>query len=163
MRPSRYRSSQHLPSQSARLHDMAILMDLYDLERLRQVVRRELKVHTGQRTLAQEIGISRGSLRKLLEMQSVPTHHNLERLKEWATDRPEVWTPLGALALAVLVMDLPAEMRADLRRQVACLVESAYFRLGQSPPDWLARECGYADPGGTDTGASRGTVSPVER
>ena len=144
MRPSRYKSSQHMPSELARRHDLDILLDLYELERLRQVLRRELRVHTGQRTLAGEIGISRGSLRKLLDMESVPTYRNLQRLKEWAADRPEVWTPLGSLGLAVLVMDLPAEARADLRRQVACLLDSAYFRLGQTSPEWLGRECGRA-------------------
>lgn len=141
MRPYRYTSSQHLPRASALHHDFDILMDLYELERLRKVLRRELAVHMGQRTLAAEIGISRGSLRKFLEMQSIPTHQTLQRIKDWAGNRPDAWTPLGALGLAILVMDVPAEGRSDLRRQLACLLEAAYTRMDQPVPEWLSAEC----------------------
>ena len=141
MRSRRYTSSQHLPLASALRHDFAILMDLYELERLRQVLRRELTVHTGQRTLAAEIGISRGSIRKFLDMQSIPTHQTLQRIKDWAGNRPDAWTPLGALALSVLVMDVPAEARGDLRRCLAGLLEATHARIDQPVPQWLAGEC----------------------
>lgn len=43
--------------------------DALDLEALRLAVRRELRVHRGQRALARLIGVSRGSLRKFVEMR----------------------------------------------------------------------------------------------
>ncbi|HEX7240677.1 MAG TPA: hypothetical protein VF263_10445 [Longimicrobiaceae bacterium] len=141
MRPTRYTSSQHLSPEVAMRRDFRILTDLYEMERLRQVLRRELAVHTGQRTLAAEIGISRGSLRKFVDMQSMPTHRTLQLIREWAANRPDARTPLGAVALAVLVMDVRLEARGDVRGEVARLLEAAHVRIGQPVPPWVAAEC----------------------
>lgn len=140
MRAYRYRTSEQMPPENAQRHDLNIILDLYELERIRQALRRELRVHTGQETLAREIGISRGSLRKLLETQSVPTPRVLQRLRDWSADRPEVWTPIDALALALLVRDLPAEERGEARLQLARTLGNLFTQAGRPVPDWLAQE-----------------------
>ncbi len=53
--------------------------DVHAIESLRLAVRRELRVHRGQRALARLIGVCRGTLRKFVEMRSLPTYRNLRR------------------------------------------------------------------------------------
>lgn len=142
MRDPRRVSGQRLPPALARVRDFDVFADVRSLEMLRQALRREIQVHTSLRALAQDIGVDRGTLRKFLGMESVPRAENLEKIRDWAADRPELWTPLGTVALALLVNDLPAHLRAPVRRQVAGELADAYMREEQRVPEWLARECG---------------------
>lgn len=135
MRALRYPSTGRFPPEIARTRDINTFLDQHDLERIRQALRRELRVHSGQLALAQEIGIARGSLRKFVDMQSIPLPANMDRLREWAADRPEIWTPIGAVCLATLVLDLvPAEARAPARRHLARELAALYARAGQPVP-----------------------------
>jgi len=141
MRPRYHaRAGVHPEVEDARTLDH--LLDLYALERIRQVVHRELRVHGGQRTLAREIGISRGSLRKLLTDQSVPSYTVRRRLQEWIADRPHPWTPPGAVALSLLVYDLPYQARGEARRRLARQLRAIFTEAGEEVPAWLADEVG---------------------
>lgn len=141
MRALRYPLTGGFPPEIARTRDIHTFLDQYALEHIRHALRRELRVHSGQLALAREIGIARGSLRKFIDMQSTPRPANMDRLREWASDRPEVWTPIGAVCLATLVLDLvPAEARAPARRHLARELAVFYARAGQPVPAWLAAE-----------------------
>lgn len=119
-------------------HDLRLFGDLYDLERVRQVLRRELKVHGGQAGLAREIGISRGSLRKFLNDLTIPTHPVTERLVEWTADRPEGWTPPGAVAVTLLVHDLPRHLRGPAHRRLLETFAAIHTEAGVALPEWVA-------------------------
>lgn len=123
---------------ATRVHDR--FADHLDVEGLRLAVRRELRVHRGQRALARLIGVSRGSLRKFVEMRSLPVPENLERIREWAADRPDVRAPLGAVALAMLAGEVPAAARRRLRRRVAGEVARACAEEGVEVPGWVGEE-----------------------
>ncbi|MEW5929583.1 MAG: helix-turn-helix transcriptional regulator [Gemmatimonadota bacterium] len=140
MRPMRYTSSETLPPKIARDRDHNIYLDLYALERIRAALQRELRLRPGQRSLARQIGISRGSLRKFLEDQSVPTLEVQHQLQEWTKDRPDVWTPPGAVALALLVFDLPHQSRGAARLRLARLLADVHAEEGRPVPAWLALE-----------------------
>ncbi len=85
--------------------------------------------------------MDRGTLRKFLAMEAVPRPDNLEKIHDWAADRPEVWVPLGAVALGVLVLDFPAHLRAAVRRGLARELASAYVEAELPVPEWLDQEC----------------------
>lgn len=114
--------------------------DTHTVESLRLAVRRELRVHRGQRALARLIGVCRGTLRKFVEMRSLPTPENLEKIRDWAADRPEVRAPLGAVALAVLAGDLPARLRFRARCDLARALVDVYAEAGEVPPAWIQEE-----------------------
>lgn len=122
-------------------------IDLYaderELERLRRTVRRELATHRGQEALARDIGVSRIVLRRFLEY-GVPLPVHLRKIREWAEDRPPLWTPLGAVILATIVRDLPAAERARTRRDLARELASGFRRAGVEVPQWLEDETGPA-------------------
>lgn len=123
-----------------RAPDFDRFADLHAVESLRLAVRRELRVHRGQRALARLIGVCRGTLRKFVEMRSLPTHQNLEKIRDWAADRPEVRTPLGAVALAVLAEGLPAQFRLRARRDLARELSVVYAEAGEVLPAWIEEE-----------------------
>jgi len=125
-----------------RAQEFNLFADTHAVESLRLAVRRELRVHRGQRALARLIGVSRGTLRKFVEMQSLPTPSNLEKIQEWAADRPDVQAPLGAVALAVIAGDLPADFRFRARLRLSRELASVYAEAGESPPPWVAEESG---------------------
>lgn len=141
MRAARYQPSDHKPIDQARRHDLNAFIDELDLETLREAIRRELRVHGGQDALAQSIGVSRGTLRKLIAMQSVPTLRNLDRIREWTEHRPAVRVPLGGVSLALIVKYLPARVRGATRLRLARDLASAYAEAGQPVPVWLTAEC----------------------
>ena len=141
MRAARYLPSDHLPVDQARRRDFTLFVEEHELESLRQAIRRELRVHGGQEVLAREIGVSRGTLRKLIGMQSIPTQPNLERIREWTEHRAGVRVPLGAVCLALLVRFLPAEVRATARLRLARELSLAYVEAGRPVPLWLTAEC----------------------
>ena len=141
MRAARHLPSDRLPVDQARHHDLHTFMDELDLETLREALGREMRVHGGQDALAQTIGVSRGTVRKLVGMQSVPTRRNLDRIREWAEHRPTVRVALGAVCLALLVKYLPAEIRGATRLRLARDLASAYAEAGRPVPLWLATEC----------------------
>jgi transcriptional regulator with XRE-family HTH domain len=116
--------------------------DTHAVESLRLAVRRELRVHRGQRALARLIGVSRGTLRKFVEMRSLPTPNNLEKIRDWTADRPEVQAPLGSVALAVIAEDLPADFRFRARMRLTRELASVYAEAGEAPPAWVAEELG---------------------
>jgi transcriptional regulator with XRE-family HTH domain len=115
--------------------------DVRSVESLRLAVRRELRVHRGQRALAHLIGVSRGTLRKFVEMRSLPTQENLDKIREWAADRADVHAPLGAVALAILAGDLPASFRLSTRDQLVGILAAAYTEAGEALPEWMGEEC----------------------
>lgn len=141
MRAARYLPSDHLPVDQARRHDLNAFVEEQAMEALREAIRRELRVHGGQEALAQQIGVSRGTLRKLVGMHSIPTQRNLERIREWTEHRPGVRVPLGAVALALLVRFLPAEVRTTARLRLARELSSAFVQAGMPVPAWLTAEC----------------------
>lgn len=127
---------------TCRERDFDRFVDERGLEELRQALRRELRTHAGQRTLARTAGVSRAVVRKFAEGRSVPTPESLARLREWAADRPPVETPLGAVALALLVAELPPGERTAARRRLAEALAAAYVAAGAEVPPWLVRETG---------------------
>lgn len=134
--------SVRLPPELAVKRDFDIIADARRLETLRQAIRREVRTQSSLRGLAQHMGVDRGSLRKFLTMESVPDSENMEKIEDWSEERPEVWTPLGAVALAVLVLDLPGPRRGPARRQLAQVLASAFSDAKVQVPDWLEAECG---------------------
>lgn len=112
----------------------------FDLERLRAPVRRELRVHGGQRRIAAEMRIPRGCLRKFVSMQSAPSGRNMEALESWVSDRPEATVTGGMVALAVLATELPAESRIRARRHLARELATLYREAGVLLPLWLHEE-----------------------
>lgn len=107
-------------------------------EALRRILRRELRT-TGQRTLAPEVGIGRGALRKFLAM-STPGDDTLDRLREWSNHRPAADVAPGAVALAVLAGDFPAPRRVWARRQIARRIGELLSKVGVAIPSWLEEE-----------------------
>ncbi len=141
MRAARHLPSDRLPIDQVRPHDLSTFADELAVETLREAIRRELRVHGGQEALAQAIGVSRGTLRKLIGMHSVPTPRNLDRIREWMEHRPPVRVALGAVCLALLVKYLPAASRGEARQRLARALASIYAEAGQSVPVWLTAEC----------------------
>ncbi|HEX2093369.1 MAG TPA: hypothetical protein VHG28_13270 [Longimicrobiaceae bacterium] len=107
-------------------------------EAVRLLLRRELQ-HLPQRLLAPLVGINRNSLRKFLAL-SEPERATWQRLQEWARDRPEPDTPLGAVALAILASEFPAPHRLRARRHLARTLARLYVELDRQPPSWLVEE-----------------------
>jgi hypothetical protein len=118
--------------------DMAHIADLRELELLRQVLRRDLRLHSGQRTLAREIGIDRTVLRKFVSGQSVPESHALHRIREWAQDRPELAIPISQVGLAMLAHDLPPADRPMARKRLAAAFAACFREAGM--PVWVTDE-----------------------
>jgi hypothetical protein len=114
--------------------------DERELERLRRTLRRELAIHRGQEALAGEIGVSRIVLRKFVAYQAVPRPEHLQKIREWAEDRPPVWTPFGAVLLAAIVRGLPARERAWALSCLAHVLADGFRRAGTSVPPWLMEE-----------------------
>lgn len=141
MRGARHLPNDHLAVDQARRRDFSLFVEEHELESLRQAIRRELRVHGGQEGLAREIGVSRGTLRKLIGMNSIPTQTNLERIREWTEHRPRVRVHQGAVCLALLVKFLPAEVRAAARLRLARELSSAYVEADSPVPVWLTAEC----------------------
>jgi hypothetical protein len=142
--------------------------DERELERLRRTLRRELATHRGQEALAREIGVSRIVLRKFLAYQAVPRPEHLQKIREWAEDRPPLWTPFGVILLATIVRGVPASERAWTRSSLAQVLSAGFRRAGASVPTWLVeepatgqlcrQEAGHDDPcPGTGEGGQRGT------
>ena len=140
MRPTRYLSGERMRPDLAPEHDLNVFLELYLLERVRRMVRRDLRVHNGQQDLAREIGISRGSLRKFIEDQSIPSHPVQQRLHDWVESRPPIWTPPGAVALVLLVHDLPYQARGEARRRLARELAAIHSEAGREVVRWLAEE-----------------------
>lgn len=116
------------------------IADEYELESLRQAVRRELRTHGGQRTLATALGLSRAVIRKFVEMRSVPTPENLQVLRDWAADRPDVETPLGPVCLALLAADVAPALRYEARLRLAEALAQICGRVDEPMHAWLAQE-----------------------
>ena len=127
-------------SRLAQASDSQRLSELLEIEMLRQIVRRELRTHGGQRTLAREIGIHRTSLRKFADGQSTPEPTNLAEIREWAADRPQVEMPMALVALAVLMDDLPPAARPGARHRFAKLLHDLYSETGEGVPTWVSNE-----------------------
>jgi DNA mismatch repair ATPase MutS len=142
MRSFRPIISARLRSDLAVKRDLDIVADARRLETLRQAIRREVKTQSSLRGLAQHIGVDRGSLRKFLTMESVPGCENLAKIEDWSEERPEIWTPLGAVALAILVLDLPGPRRGPARQQLARMLASAFSESDRPVPEWLEGEFG---------------------
>ncbi len=127
---------------SSRREILDRIADEYRLESLRQAVRRELRTHGGQRTLAKQLGLSRSVIRKFVEMRSVPAAENLQVIQEWAADRPDVETPLGSLCFAVLAAELSPALRYQARLRLAEALAEVYAGSDEAAPAWLAHELG---------------------
>ncbi|MBB4635924.1 helix-turn-helix transcriptional regulator [Longimicrobium terrae] len=132
-----------------------------ELETLRHLVRRELRIHAGQRTLAREMGIDRGSLRKFAAGQSTPGEWTLRQIREWAADRPELPVPIAAVALALLVDGLPPDVRPHARREVSATLAGLYESRREGVPTWIADELEGAElPPAVRVPASTANSSP---
>ena len=115
------------------------------LEGLRQVLLRELEQHRGQRALAEIIGVGRSVIRKFIDMVCVPRGENLDKISDWAADRPEVTVTIGSVCLAVLPGDLPGEFRLEARRRIAAELAQVYGKAGMRLPDWILAELPAAE------------------
>jgi hypothetical protein len=109
-------------------------------EALRQVLWREMRVQGGQRAIAEVVRVGRAVVRKFLEMRSIPHRSNLDRIQEWAADRPEVVPALESVCLVLLVDDLPPAARRPARQKLARLLSQLHAERGAPIPAWLARE-----------------------
>lgn len=125
---------------ASRKHEFDRFADVWRLEELRQVIRRELRTHCGQLALARILGVGRSVLRKLLEMRSVPEPANLARLRDWAADRPAAETPLALVCLPVLVDNLPPGARYRARLELARTLTRLHEETGTEVPQWLIHE-----------------------
>lgn len=114
--------------------------DVREIETLRQMVRRELRTHSGQRTLAREIGVHRETLRKFASGQSRPAEANLEDIREWAQNRPELRIPMAVIGLALLMEDLPPTRRPAARRRMVELMSDLYAETTEGTPTWVSDE-----------------------
>jgi hypothetical protein len=114
--------------------------DTRRMEGLRLALLRELRARPGQRSLAQMIGVGRSVVRKFVEMRAIPGEENLRLMEEWAVDRPEAVPPVGSVALALLVADLPAELRLGVRRRLAAELRAIQETAGLPVPEWLKSE-----------------------
>ncbi|HYH80562.1 MAG TPA: hypothetical protein VEX86_12220 [Longimicrobium sp.] len=114
--------------------------DERELERLRRTIRAELDTHPGQEALAREMRVGRLVIRKFVEQRARPTPANLQKIRDWAENRPPMWTPYGAVILATAVRDLPGDERARVRRHLAQALADGYRRAGVTVPAWLQRE-----------------------
>lgn len=135
-----YTRRPEMEVESVRRLDLNYFEWAHEEEALRGAVRRELRTHAGQRRLSRRIGVARGSLRKFVEMRSMPRGENRQRIEHWAQDRPEYVPGLGTVALALLVADLPAAERLAGRRALAAELAQVYQRAGLRVPEWLAEE-----------------------
>lgn len=113
--------------------------DQRELERLRRTVARELATHHGQDALAREIGVSRIVLRRFLAY-STPLPRHLQKIRDWAEDRPPVWIPFGAVLLATAIAGLPAPERTRARCDLAGALADGFRRSGRALPEWLKEE-----------------------
>lgn len=141
--------------------DIDLFVDVRELETLRSIIRREIRVHGGQRTLAQEIGIDRGSLRKFASGQSVPTPHTLARIREWAADRPAPAIPMAAVAVAILSDEFAPLSRPAARHQIAATLGAIYQNAGLGIPTWIRDETG-ATSGESVVAGTRTSAAPPE-
>ena len=114
--------------------------DEWNLEELRQALRRELRTHRGQLALARLIGVGRAVVRKFVEMRSIPRIEHLERIREWAADRPSAEIPGGAVALALLVEELAPASRYRARGALARELIRWFEEEGTEAPEWLHQE-----------------------
>lgn len=137
-----YARRHAMPAESALRLDLDYFEWAHEEEALRGAVRRELRIHAGQRGLSRLIGVARSSLRKFVEMRSMPRGVNRKRIEHWAQNRPEYVPALGSVALALLVADLPAGDRLAGRRALADELAQVYQRAAQRVPEWLAEELG---------------------
>lgn len=135
-----YTRRSEMEAESARRLDADYFQWAHEEEALRGAVRRELRTHAGQRRLSRLIGVARGTLRKFVEMRSMPRAENRARIEHWAQDRPDYVPALGSVALALLVADLPAAERLAGRRALAAELAQVYQRAGLRAPEWLAEE-----------------------
>lgn len=141
MRTRHQRLGARISPAEARQLDLEAVARARELEQIRQALRHELRVHTGQHSLAQHIGISRGTLRKFLDLESVPVHRNLTHLRDWMENRAAAPVPLGAVCLSILVDELlPGSRRKAARRHLAKELAAMFVRGGQAVPPWLAQE-----------------------
>jgi hypothetical protein len=138
--------------------DVDHFADVRELETLRSILRREMRTHGGQRGLARQIGIDRGSLRKFASGQSTPERRTVQAIREWAADRPPVSVPFAAVALALLVDDLGPAARPAARRHLAAVL-GRYHEAGGGVPTWVGDEIGRADMSELAAGAP--TATPV--
>jgi transcriptional regulator with XRE-family HTH domain len=120
--------------------DVDHFADIRELEVLRQLLRRDLRKHTSQRTLASEIGIDRTVLRKFVSGQSVPSRMALESIREWAQDRPELSIPMAQVGLALLVSDFRPPARPGARKQIANALAEYLRASGDGPTAWVRDE-----------------------
>jgi hypothetical protein len=134
------RLGYHLGGGNVTKEEIDAYADERELERLRRTLRRELATHRGQEALAAEIGVSRIVLRKFLAYQAVPRPEHLQKIREWAEDRPPLWTPFGVVLLATIIRGLPASERAPARCSLAQVLADGFRRAGASVPPWLVEE-----------------------
>lgn len=114
--------------------------DVRSQEIARQVLRRQVRIHGGQRGLARDIRVDRGSLRKFMSGQSTPEPHTFGLIREFAADRPEPIVPMSLVALALLVEDVKPELRPRARRDVAAVMRAIYSDSGEGAPTWVDDE-----------------------
>ena len=118
---------------------LRILERVVEAEGLRTTVQNAVVQH-GQHLAAGLIGITRSSLRKFLAL-SEPRSQTLERLREWALDRPEPEVAPGSVGLVLLSAEFPAPYRPWARRRLAQTLAAMHAAVGTAPPDWLVEEC----------------------
>lgn len=122
-----------------RTETLRALEEAVDAESLRQKVRAGVR-QNGQHLTAILIGVPRAVVRKVLAMSN-PRPATLERLREWAMDRPDPEIAPGLVALTVLASEFPSPGRARARADLAWVLSELYVAEGMPPPEWLIEEC----------------------
>jgi len=133
-------TSYHLLIERGLMNGASRISTIATLERLRQMLRREVRTHAGQRVVARDVGVHREVLRKFVEGQSTPTSQTIELMQDWAGDRPEYSVPLPLVALAILAEEVPAPARASFRKQIAQLLASRLQAANCDVPSWVHDE-----------------------
>lgn len=123
----------------SRPETLRALEQALDGEALRQTIREGVR-QNGQHVTALLLGVPRAVVRKFLAMSN-PRPATLERLQQWALDRPEAEVAPGLAALAVLAGEFPSPVRACARRRLARTLASMHVASGASPPEWIIQEC----------------------
>lgn len=122
--------------------EINLLADERELETLRTALRRELAVHKNLAGLAREVRVGRIVLRKFIALQAIPTYPNLQLIRDWAQNRPPVFTPFASVLLSALTRRLPGAVRARARTELAEALAANYQRVGDGIPEWLRDELG---------------------
>lgn len=116
--------------------------EVYELERLRATVRRELEAHPSVSSLARELAMAPGTLRGFLAGARPQLLIKLDMLK-WARRRSSWWdspgllVPNGIIALSAAAECFPGPQRRSERNALVRRLAASYRDRRQPVPEWV--------------------------